>query len=165
MPTKTLTLLSTIFLFACISEKEDEPPITDSGEDEPSVNIWTGPTLTFTKESDADHTDPANQDKITDLVVLTRGDRGSLYNVVSENSATSASPAGTEWAVGTTDDLDNLEFQSLKGAADDKMKDIPGIPMVLHLLEDDIYIDVTFLSWESNNSGGGFSYERSTQND
>ena len=35
--------------------------------------------------------------------------------------------------------------------------------MVVHLISDDIYIDIKITSWESgSNSGGGFSYERST---
>ena len=33
---------------------------------------------------------------------------------------------------------------------------------VLHLITDDIYIDIKFLSWSSGDSGGGISYERST---
>ena len=166
----TTTLLWTVLMTACTSEKNDtqtpQPNVTDSGQDsgtdEPEVNIWSGPTMIFTKAGDADHTDPANQDNLTELVVLTRGDRGSLYNVVSESSAGSSSPAGTEWAIGSTSDLDTLEFQTLKGASDNNMKDIPDTPLVLHLLEEDIYIDVTFLSWDNNNSGGGFSYERTT---
>ena len=39
-----------------------------------------------------------------------------------------------------------------------------GENFVLHLIEEDIYLDVRFLSWTSGNgAGGGFSYERSTQ--
>jgi len=35
--------------------------------------------------------------------------------------------------------------------------------MVVHLISDDIYIDIKITSWEAgSNSGGGFSYERST---
>jgi hypothetical protein len=34
--------------------------------------------------------------------------------------------------------------------------------MVVHLITDDIYIDIKFLSWTSGGAGGGFSYERST---
>jgi hypothetical protein len=34
---------------------------------------------------------------------------------------------------------------------------------VVHLIEENIYLDVTFLSWViGRDSGGGFSYERST---
>ena len=34
--------------------------------------------------------------------------------------------------------------------------------MVVHLITDDIYIDIKLLSWSSGGTGGGFSYERST---
>ena len=67
------------------AEAADETEETD----ESGLPIWTGPTIIFTKESGADPTDPANQDAITDGVVLTRGTRGSLMNVVLEDSANS----------------------------------------------------------------------------
>jgi hypothetical protein len=36
-----------------------------------------------------------------------------------------------------------------------------GKDAVLHLIADDIYLDIKFLSWTAG-GGGGFSYERST---
>ena len=36
-----------------------------------------------------------------------------------------------------------------------------GNDMVLHLITDDIYIDIKYLSWTQNGQGGGFSYQRS----
>ena len=125
--------------------------------------IWTGPSITFTKVGNADPTDPANQDAITDSVILTRGQQGGLFNVVTETSTNDNSPEGTEWAKGTTDDIEDLEFQTLKTAANNQLKNVPGESFVLHLIEEDIYIDLTFISWESGGSGGGFSYERSTE--
>ena len=166
-----MTLLISLFSFsiltACSDKSDDDvdtSPVTEDSADDvvDGPTIWSGPNITITKESGADPTDPANQDAITDLVILTRGERGSLYNLVTESSAGGSSPEGTEWAKGTTDDLDTLEFKSLKPAAI-KMKNVPGEDFVLHLIEDDIYIDVTFISWEDGGSGGGFSYERSTQ--
>ena len=32
----------------------------------------------------------------------------------------------------------------------------------MHLVQDQIYLNVKFLSWTSSGGGGGFSYERST---
>ena len=144
-------------------EDSGEPTVEDSGDPSPAgPTIWSGPTITFTKADSADPTDPANQDAITDLVVLTRGNRGSLMNVVSESSANNSSPAGTQWAQGTTEAIEGLEFTTLKVAANNNMRNAPGTPFVLHLIDEDIYIDVTFLTWTSGNSGGGFSYQRST---
>ena len=36
--------------------------------------------------------------------------------------------------------------------------------MVVHLITDDIYINIKFTDWTSSNHGGGFSYQRSTAN-
>ena len=132
-------------------------------EPNPGPVIWTGPKLVFEKENFADPLDVANQDVITEGVVLTRGGRDSLYNTVLEDSAGNQSPAGAEWAQGTTANLEGLEFKPLKAAANDQLKRLPGKSFVLHLVEEDIYLDVMFLTWTSgNSSGGGFSYERST---
>ena len=47
------------------------------------------------------------------------------------------------------------------GVLVDKPKDVIDKELVLHLLEDDIYLTVKFKSW-SQGKKGGFSYERST---
>ena len=66
--------------------------------------------------------------------------------------------------MGTTEALEELQFQPLKQAANNQMQNLPGTALVLHLIDEDIYIDVTFLSWtRGSGSGGGFSYERTTQ--
>ena len=137
-----------------------------SGEDTgPEYTIWTGAPLVFEKPDFGDPTDPSNQDAISNLVALTRGNGDSLYNVVAETKASPDSPQGTEWAEGTTADIGSLQFAPLKSAAGGQMKSVPDTDFVLHLIEEDIYIDVTFLSWTpGNGSGGGFSYERSPQN-
>lgn len=165
--TSLISLITFSLLTACSDKSDDTTDTSIAIEDTASEvvdgpTIWSGPNITFTKESGADTTDPANQDAITDKVILTRGQQGSLFNVVTESSAGGSSPEGTEWAMGTTDDLDTLEFKSLKPAADNELKNVPGESFVLHLIEEDIYIDLTFISWENGGSGGGFSYERST---
>ena len=132
----------------------------DGGASGPT--IWTGPRLTFTKTSRADPTSPEAQDFITENVILTRGNRNTLYNIARESRATpSVSPIGTLWALGTTADLDTLEFRALKEAVD-RMRDVQGRDMVLFLENENIYIDVRFRSWTSGQNGGGFSYERTT---
>ena len=157
-----------LFLVGCSDKnpvnQDTNAELEDTAPAELGPEIWSGTPLTFEKLDDADPEDPVNQDAITELVVLTRGNRGSLYNVVVDSAATSSTPTGTEWAKGNTIELDNLEFETLKSAADNQMRDIPGVPLVLHLIEEDIYIDLVFLSWSSGGSDGGFSYERSTPN-
>ena len=165
----SMTSMLAFTLIGCAEKESDssesEPQseqATDTAPKEIGPEVWSGASLTFEKEDGADPEDSANQDAITELVVLTRADRGSLYNVVVESGSTSTTPTGTEWAMGTTGELEALEFLPLKEAANYKMQDLPGVPLVLHLIEEDIYIDLTFLSWTSGGSGGGFSYERST---
>ena len=56
------------------------------------------------------------------------------------------SPKGTEWALGTiatTDDLESLDYKNLKGAVGN-MKTVVGKDLILHLIEDDIYLDFKF---------------------
>ena len=137
-------------------------PLTASAQD---FTIWSGPDTTITKANFADFTQADNQDRITANVWLTRGADDGLFNIAKEDSEGSNSPTGTKWALGTTEQLGSgeLEFTTLKTAANNKMKDVPGEAFVLYLEEEDVYIDVTFISWTSGkSSGGGFSYKRST---
>ena len=142
-------------------EVEEVEEVEEEIIEPPPATIWTGPLLTFEKVSETDSTDAANQDQLTDKVSLTRGNKGALINVVAETRPTMPSPTGTLWAEGVTSEIESLKFLPLKAAANDAMKKVPGKSFVLHLTEENIYIDVKFLSWKSG-VGGGFSYERST---
>jgi hypothetical protein len=125
--------------------------------------IWTGETLAFSKADESDPTRAENQDRITDSVWITRGnDGGQIFNIAEEQRASSgSSPALTEWAIGTTDDLENLEFAPFRQAIGGKPRAVVGLDLVLHIIPEDIYLDVTFTSW-SEGKAGGFAYERST---
>jgi hypothetical protein len=127
--------------------------------------IWTGPTITFTKADGADWTQAANQDRITSNVWLTRQNNQGIFNIVSESSYTSSfSPDVTEWAFGTSADISTLTFDNWEDTIGGNPPSMVNQDMVLHLIADDIYIDIKFLSWAEGRSGGqgGFSYERST---
>ncbi|HEY9165691.1 MAG TPA: T9SS type A sorting domain-containing protein [Candidatus Kryptonia bacterium] len=125
-------------------------------------------TITFTKSDYADWTQAANQDRITSDVWITRANNQAIFNIKSESSydAThNTSPAGTEWAIGTTADIHSLTFstwyntvQSVGGPPSSVGKD-----MVVHLIADDVYIDIKFLSYTGGNKGGGFSYVRAAE--
>jgi hypothetical protein len=127
--------------------------------------IWNGPRVTFTKANYADWTQSANQDRITPRIWLTRGDQQGPFNVRTESSydrSRSTSPADTEWAYGTTANFLGLSFMSWREWAR-TYGDVPnmvGRDAVLHLISEDIYIDIKFTSWTSEGNGGGFSYER-----
>ena len=99
---------------------------------------------------------------ITENVWITRENTGGqIFNIAIYNSADKTeSPVGTEWAIGTLEELDNLTFDYFRNAIS-RPKTVVGKNLVLHLIEDDIYIYVKFTSW-SQGKRGGFSYERST---
>lgn len=150
-----LLLVSFLVLSFAACETEPQGPLDD-------VTIWSGAMMTFEKANGADPTDAVNQDRITDNVWITRGnDGGQIYNASVENSSDKAtSPTGTEWAIGTTADLENLDFQPFRTAVV-KPQEVVGKDLVLLLVEDRIAIDIKFTSWAGNKQGG-FAYERST---
>lgn len=124
--------------------------------------IWTGPTMTFTKTNFADWTLEENQDRITDIVWITRADTQGIFNIFSESSYTEEfSPEDTEWAFGTTADALTLSYDPWEEAIGTP-PDMMDQDMVVHLITDDIYIDIKFTAWTGGGNGGGFTYERST---
>jgi hypothetical protein len=137
--------------------------------------IWTGPAMTFTKSDWADWTQEPNQDHLTENVWLTRADSQGLFNIRTESGWGDGSPAGTEWAfLGlngnptdpqtlTAANFTNLVFTGFYDALEGRVgANIVGRPGVLHLLEEDAYLDVQFSSWTSGGNGGGFSYVSAT---
>ncbi|MEM6802350.1 MAG: hypothetical protein AAF696_13155 [Bacteroidota bacterium] len=153
-----LILFSCILFPLLISCEEETPPTPPDF----TGTVWSGPTITFTKADEADPTDPANQDRLTDNVIITRGNQGGqIYNIASETMADkNTSPAGTEWAIGKIDNVASLQFKAFRAAVT-KPQDIVGEDLVLHLIEDDIFLAVKFTAW-SGGQKGGFRYERST---
>lgn len=124
--------------------------------------------MTFSKAANADWTQPANQDRITSNVWITRAGNEGIFNIKTENSYSNSSPDDTEWAVGTTANLASLTFDTWKNTVGSPGSAV-NVNMVLHLITDDVYIDIKFTSWAGGNGGGSgdsgggaFSYERST---
>ena len=129
--------------------------------------IWTHGQLTFTKANSADWTLPANQDRITDEVWLTRQNTAGLFNIRVEsqyNKTSRLSPVGTEWAAGDINDWNTLTYQSFFAYGLNKVgSNILSLgPSVLHLITEDIYIQIEFTAWTGGGGGGGFSYTRTT---
>lgn len=124
--------------------------------------IWTGPTMTFTKADNVDWTLEENQDRITPNVWITRANSQGIFNIVTEtNYLEKFSPQDTRWAFGTTANYLILSY--------DPWEETIGTPpqmmdqdMVVHLITDDIYIDIKFTAWTGGGNGGGFTYVRST---
>lgn len=123
----------------------------------PAATIWSGPATSFT------NTVAADVDQITASVGLTRGTSQGLYNATTEAFFTHfLSPQNTEWANGATADYSTLSYTDWNTWAKTINLGPPntvGVNAVLHLISDDIYIDIKFLAWPV---GGGFAYQRST---
>ncbi len=160
-------LISLATLFAScakdsIGEPSSEPDFGAEDAVSADSEIWIGPVLSFTKAAGDDPTAETNQDRITENVWITRGNNGGqIYNAKSENAAIKGvSPRGTRWAVGTLSQVEELEFRPFRSAVG-KPQNVVGKHLVLHLVDDNIYLNVKFTAW-SDQKGGGFSYERST---
>ncbi len=124
---------------------------------------WTGPKMTFVKADSADWKLDSNQDQLTDRVHITRGHKQGIFNIVTQTAYDSTSPSDTEWAYGTTADIASLTFDTWIKTNGNKPPSMVNKDAVLHLITDDIYIDIKFLSFSGGANGGGFSYERSTE--
>ena len=127
--------------------------------------FYTGNPIVFSKANFADITLEVNQDRITDQVWLTRADIEGIFNIRSESDYNALSPAGTEWAKGSIAGVDTLSFSPWINAFESDPKSQIGESFVLHLIDEDIYIDFRLTSWTNgrdDGGGGGFSYERTT---
>lgn len=129
----------------------------------PLPTVWHGPTITFSKANYADWTQPENQDHITPNVWITRANTFGIYNIKTETGFVETSPADTEWAYGKAADYQTLTFMPWGSWLDWwPAYNLVGKDAVLHLISEDIYLDIKFTAWTSNAGGGGFTYERSS---
>ena len=131
--------------------------------------VWSGLTKSFSKVGGTDETLPENQDPLTTNVVFTRGSQG-LINIAAESSYDSLiSPTDTKWATNLNNasqpivatNWSNLVFTDwidAYGGSHSHGSFIPNRDAVVHLITDDVYLDLRFSSWESG--GGGFAYMR-----
>jgi glucose/arabinose dehydrogenase len=134
---------------------------------EATPTIWSGPHVTFTRADGVDGTQAANQDRITPNVWIARSGIQGIYNAKTETGFTHGiSPADTEWANGSIANYSTLSYTDWNSWANGINPGPPstvGVDAVVHLISEDIYIEVKFLSWSDGHTGsGGFSYERST---
>jgi glucose/arabinose dehydrogenase len=127
--------------------------------------LWTGPTITFTKGASSDPTEAANQDRMTPNVWITRGSSQGIYNIKTEGAYThNFSPSNTLWAIGTTANT-NLTYQTWEdtfGGILNLQANIIGQDCVLHLISEDVYLDIKFTVWGNSGAGSPFTYQRST---
>jgi len=137
--------------------------------------IWSGLDYSFSKADYAVWTNAANQDSISTNVHITRQDTEGLFNILLESGyqGWDTSPVDTEWAFSGLNgcatfpagsgavQYASLTFDSLARALNVNIGDyIVGTPGVLHLISEDIYIDILFTGWTEGGAGGGFAYNR-----
>jgi hypothetical protein len=136
--------------------------------------VWSGFSHSFSKPIFADPSVETNQDRITDNIWLTRKTNEGLYNIKSETGYNpGVSPADTEWATdlipanaGETIAAENwadLSFEpwitAYGGPGSMALPSrLTSRNAVLHLITDNIYLDIRFLTW--GGAGGAYSYER-----
>lgn len=135
--------------------------------------VWSGFDFSFTKPSNFPHTQPENQDRITENVWITRDVQQGVFNIAVEDFYTAPSPIGTVWATdinnpGETIAATNwadLTFSpwiiAYGGPATQSLPTtLTSRNAVLYLIEDDIYLDIRFTQWTASALGGGFAYDR-----
>ena len=129
-----------------------------------AADIWSGRTFAFSKAAFANPALAANQDRIRPTYWITRGSTKGLFNAARESFFTTVSPMGTEWANGDAVNYLSLNFTTwdLWVAGNPPAK--VNVNAVVHLIDDDIYIDIVMDSWAEGAAGGGaFSYHRGVQ--
>ncbi len=162
--------------------------------------VWNGPSFTFTRPDGVNGALPQYQDCITARVCIARvyvppetPAGGGIFNSRQEAAFDwHVSPADTEWAFQGLNGNPSSGVTAANHAAlifgtfDDALSgsvgsNIVGRPGVLHLITDNIYLNITFTSWTkgSPRDGGladarsaarpraippsaGFAYQRST---
>jgi hypothetical protein len=142
--------------------------------------VWSGLSLTFTKMESTSAGLEENQDRITDNVWITRGLGQGLLNAATECDGPfgcvyehNFSPEDTEWANAWLNpggtiaaaNWEQLTFSDWEDAYDNRVGQTILNPLyrdaVVHLITDDIYLDLRFEQW-SVQCCGGFSYQRAT---
>ena len=121
--------------------------------------IWNGPTNGFF------HAVGGLSDEITTNVIITRGGLGGLYNSFLESGAVAGvSPKGTTWALGSLSNLSTLTFAACPLEMSERPPNDVGNTYVVHLLTNNIYLQLTLTNWGGAGSSGNttFGYTRSS---
>lgn len=159
---------------------EDERTLSDYNiQKRATLYLFVG-YISFKKDDNSDSSIESNQDRISETVWLTRGNGGALFNAYYENNYSSGnSPLYTEWAIGTTSEIQNGETLDFNNFRDFYNEDRDGVKihnrpplnqnLVLKLTNgtsdnsDDTFYYIRFLDW-SEGKAGGFSYLRKISN-
>lgn len=137
--------------------------------------VWTGPNTNYNESPVATFSSPNGGG--ADLIIgptgtnkgvsLTRSFDEVLYNrAAGETTANgSTSPVDTMWAFGSLANFASLSYKTLTAIRNSAVPDFQAAilnkPMVVHLVNENIYLSLTFTSWPQHDAGG-FAYTRST---
>ncbi len=139
--------------------------------------VWTGYNFDFTRPPGISVTHPHYRDVITPSVAFARGASAGLFNIIAESSFSATSPTGTRWATeliagnggleiaaSNWQQLNFSDWNSAYGGSGNLLANIASQNAVVHVVAEDIYFDIRFITWENGRTGGmgGFSYQRST---
>ena len=129
-----------------------------------SLGDVSADTVVFTKPDSADWTLEENQDRITDNVWITRKNTQSIFNIAQEAgfSWDNGSPVGTLWADTATVAADSASYINFVAMHGGGPQSLIGHVVSMYLPQDGLYYDVTFQSYSGGNTGGGFSYSRTS---
>jgi hypothetical protein len=126
-------------------------------QDTRAATLWTGPNTNFTQSAS----------NLTDVLVpgavsLTRAFSQWLFNpAAGDTGPAKGTPTDTEWAFGSLVNYDALSYQTFDSLRNGDLSSLlVGNPMVVHLVNEDIYLSLTFSAWPQH--GGYFAYTRST---
>jgi len=124
------------------------------------INFYSSEMVTFTKESNTVSTLEENQDRISDIVWLTRTNSDGLYNIYTEDSYSSGtSPDGVEWGFDKSINLTPGSYGTWSTHNDEPMSYF-NQTISMHLIDENRFFDVEFTDWDEGYTGGGFSYNR-----
>ncbi|MEZ4760365.1 MAG: T9SS type A sorting domain-containing protein [Flavobacteriales bacterium] len=123
--------------------------------------IWDSGSLSFSHTSSG-----MEEDMMTPLTSLTRGNVGPLYNSVCEGFPGAPScvwdgPCNTEWALGSISDWNTLTYVTWLAVTNCGPPGLVGNTYVCHLIAEDIYVEVTWTNWGAGGTGT-FAYTRTT---
>jgi hypothetical protein len=122
--------------------------------------LWTGPNTNYTQS--AAHPEDV---LIPGAVSLSRNFSHWLFNTNTDHfGASTGTPSDTEWAFGALTNFASLSYKTFdlyrNGDLSAVLVAVPPKPMVVHLINENIYLSLTFTAWPSG--GGFFAYTRST---
>lgn len=137
--------------------------------------LWTGTNFAYNQSPVATLSSPNGGG--ADLIIgpsgtnkgvsLTRSFNEVLYNRAAGETGPNGttSPVDTMWAFGSLSNFATLTFKTLTAIRNSALGDFQAAilnkPMVVHLVNENIYLSLTFTSWPQHDVGG-FTYTRST---